>query len=528
MSDTASEPCKGEAHVPPEDRDGEIRALYTDLARNPNNDFGWSKGKGNARTLGYERSWLDRFPDPVWESSAGVGNPFALGAIHGGETVVEFGCGAGADTCVAALLVGEAGRVIAIDLTPAMVEKTRANVSLAGFNNVTVFEGDMAEPMLPEAIADVVISNGSINLSPRKACVLKQAFRVLKPGGRVYVADMVRDPSSQPSPDRGCVTKGPTATWANCVAGTVSPNEFLDALTKAGFQEAEFVGMTGYRTSPQTVGALFRAQKPVLSRNPAKKPLQELSPQEIQAAVADRYGEVATAPGQKFNFPVGRAFAESVGYDAAQLDRLPRGIWESFTGAGNPQPFVDAQPGETVLDLGCGAGLDLYLYAKKVGSSGKLYGLDLSPAMLDKARSNLSTSGVTNVDWLLAPADAIPLPDRSVDLVTANGIYNLSPDKDAVMREVARVLKPGGRTIFAEIVLKSALPVEVRREIDDWFRCIGGALVQHDFLERLERNGLIHPQVLWIGRNARTGHPLSLSAVIRAERNHSTPQPQKE
>lgn len=251
---------------------------------------------------------------------------------------------------------------------------------------------------------------------------------------------------------------------------------------------------------------------------PISKPLQAYTSEEIKLAVADRYGRVATAPGEKFNFPVGRRFAESVGYKAAVLDRLPQGLWESFTGAGNPHPFVDAQPGEAVLDLGCGAGLDLCLYAKKVGPAGKLFGLDLSEAMLDKARRNFEEAGIANVEWLLASSDAIPLPDNSVDLVTANGIYNLSPDKEAVMREVARVLKPGGRTIFAEIVLKSELPVEVRREIDDWFRCIGGALVKEDFLKRLERNGLSRPRVLWLGRNARTGHELSLSAVIRAEK----------
>lgn len=248
------------------------------------------------------------------------------------------------------------------------------------------------------------------------------------------------------------------------------------------------------------------------------KSLSQHSPEEIKAAVAERYGMVATTPGQKFNFPVGRTFAESVGYDATLLDRLPRGMWESFTGAGNPQSFVDAQPGESVLDLGCGAGLDLYLYAQKVGPTGRLYGLDLSQAMLDKTRDNLAAVGIENVEWLQAPADAIPLPDNSVDLVTANGIYNLSPDKDAVMREVARVLRPGGRTVFAEIVLKSELPSEVRCEISDWFRCIGGALVQQDFLDRLELNGLTKPRVLWLGRNARTGHELSLSAVIRAEK----------
>lgn len=248
------------------------------------------------------------------------------------------------------------------------------------------------------------------------------------------------------------------------------------------------------------------------------KPLAEHSSEEIKAAVASRYGLVASAPGEKFDFPVGRKFAESVGYLPEVLDRLPPGMWESFTGAGNPQAFVDAKPGETLLDLGCGAGLDLYLYAQKIGPTKKLFGLDLARPMLDKASNNLAAVGIFNVEWLNAPADDIPLPDNSVDLVTANGIYNLSPDKEAVMREVARVLKPGGRTVFAEIVLKSELPHEIRREITDWFRCIGGALVQQNFLSRMQSHGLAHPQVLWLGRNARTGHELSVCAVVRAEK----------
>lgn len=248
------------------------------------------------------------------------------------------------------------------------------------------------------------------------------------------------------------------------------------------------------------------------------KLLSDHSSQEIKSAVAERYALVASAPDQKFNFPVGRKFAESLGYESTVLDRLPTGMWESFTGAGNPQAFVDAKPGERLLDLGCGAGLDLYLYSQRIGPTGRLFGLDLAKPMLEKAESNLSALGVRNVEWLHASADAIPLPDASVDLVTANGIYNLSPDKDAVMREVTRVLKPGGRTIFAEIVLKKELHENIRRDISDWFRCIGGALLEHDFLDRMTSSGLRDPRVLWEGRNARTGHENSVCAIIRAEK----------
>ncbi|MBI2824056.1 MAG: aminotransferase class V-fold PLP-dependent enzyme [Planctomycetia bacterium] len=247
------------------------------------------------------------------------------------------------------------------------------------------------------------------------------------------------------------------------------------------------------------------------------KPLANMTGEEIMAAVSERYGQVAQSPRAKFNFPVGRAFAESVGYDAPLLARLPDGLSESFAGAGNPQPFVDARLGETVLDLGCGAGLDVYHYARAVGSKGKVYGLDSSEAMLRKAKENLRTAGI-DVILLRARANQIPLPAASVDLVTANGIFNLSPDKDAVIREVARVLKPSGRTIFAEILAKEDLPGDMRRDLNDWFRCIGGALTKEAMFERLRRAGLADPQVLWLGRNARTGHPLSICAVIRAER----------
>lgn len=241
-----------------------------------------------------------------------------------------------------------------------------------------------------------------------------------------------------------------------------------------------------------------------------------MTPEEIKAAVKEKYSQVATVPDTDFNFPVGRAFAESVGYPKALLDQLPASMWESFTGAGNPQPVVDAKPGETLLDLGCGAGLDLYLYARAVGPTGKCYGVDISEAMVAKARENMRKLGIANVEILVGHSDNIALPDASVDIVASNGIYNLSPRKEPVMREVFRVLKPGGRTIFAEVILKSALPEEMRKNVKDWFRCIGGALPEPDFLTLMGKVGFERIEVPAKGRNARTGHELALCANIRA------------
>ncbi|MBI5789150.1 MAG: metalloregulator ArsR/SmtB family transcription factor [Candidatus Schekmanbacteria bacterium] len=246
------------------------------------------------------------------------------------------------------------------------------------------------------------------------------------------------------------------------------------------------------------------------------KPLLQMSEEEIKLAVAERYSQVAQNPQAKFNFPVGRKFAESVGYPPELLSSLPEGMWQSFTGAGNPQAYVDVRAGECLLDLGCGAGLDLYLYARKVGKSGRLYGLDLSEAMLSKAQANLTALGIENCHFISAPADRIPLEAGSMDIVTSNGIYNLSPNKEAVLREVFRVLKPGGRTIFSEVVLSAPLPEEVRKNINDWFRCIGGAMPEAGFLELMHRVGFVRAEVLHKERNARCGHQLAICANIKA------------
>jgi len=246
------------------------------------------------------------------------------------------------------------------------------------------------------------------------------------------------------------------------------------------------------------------------------KSLSEMTQDEIKEAVKIRYSEVAKTPNTKFNFPVGRVFAEGVGYPKDVLDRLPPPLYESFTGAGNPQQYVDAQKGETLLDIGCGAGLDIYFYAEKIGSIGKLYGLDISPEMIDKAARNLTSLEIKNFEPLCCHSDDIKLSDSSVDIVTSNGIYNLSPDKESVLKEVFRVLRPGGRTVFSEIVLKASLDEEIRKNINDWFRCIGGALTESGFITLMSKVGFEKIEILSKSRNARTGHKLAICANIRA------------
>jgi ubiquinone/menaquinone biosynthesis C-methylase UbiE len=247
-----------------------------------------------------------------------------------------------------------------------------------------------------------------------------------------------------------------------------------------------------------------------------RKELKDMTASEIKEAVRNKYAQVAVDPKKEQNFPVGKGFAESVGYPKFLLDTLPDSLTESFSGVNYPPSFAEMKKGDVVLDIGCGAGLDLYIASQIVGPDGRVIGIDIADEMVEKAKDNMEKVGVTNVDVRRAHSDDIPIEDNSVDVVTSNGIYNLSPDKGAVFREAYRVLKPGGKIAFSEIVLKRELEVEVRKSIDDWFRCIGGALTEKSFLTLMKKVGFVNVKVLSKGRNARTRHKLAMFANITA------------
>ena len=202
----------------------------------------------------------------------------------------------------------------------------------------------------------------------------------------------------------------------------------------------------------------------------ASPPLASLSPQDIRSAVADRYGQVATDPAGSFNFPVGRDFALAVGYPPPTLAAVPDEAVRSFAGVTHYHGRTALQPGETVLDLGCGAGLDALLAARAVGPSGRVFAIDYSAEMVALARANATAANVPNVQVERATVEALPLADNTVDLAQANGVFNLSPEKDRAVREVWRVLRPGGRLVAAEIALHQEVADRERATLQDWFR----------------------------------------------------------
>jgi SAM-dependent methyltransferase len=176
-------------------------------------------------------------------------------------------------------------------------------------------------------------------------------------------------------------------------------------------------------------------------------------------------------------------------YDKKQTGELPETAVLASLGCGNPTALAQLNPGETVLDLGSGGGIDVLLSAKRVGPAGKAYGLDMTDEMLALARENQRKAGVTNVEFLKGEIENIPLPDASVDVIISNCVINLSADKDRVLREAFRVLKPGGRFAVSDVVVRGEVPAEVRRNIELWAGCIAGALEENEYRSKLTAAG---------------------------------------
>ena len=194
----------------------------------------------------------------------------------------------------------------------------------------------------------------------------------------------------------------------------------------------------------------------------------EVDSDALRAQVTEKYTEIANEPEKGAHFHTGKSLAMMVGYPESIIDSLPAGTVESFAGTGNPFSMGELKPGETVLDLGCGAGFDSLIAARQVGASGRVISIDMTPAMLDKARVGASEAGLSNVEFHEAYAESLPVPDESVDVVISNGVINLCPDKMAVMAEINRVLKPGGRIQIGDMLVHKAVPDDAKADIDLW------------------------------------------------------------
>ncbi len=223
--------------------------------------------------------------------------------------------------------------------------------------------------------------------------------------------------------------------------------------------------------------------------------MRKLRPR-IFKAVQELYTKVATEPGKGFHFPSGKAAALHLGYTENELVSIPETAYESFAGVGKPFEAGAIKRGETVLDVGAGAGTDTLLASQMVGPAGNVIAVDMTDAMLDKLKANASRINATNIVFIKANAEKLKLPENSVDLVISNGVINLVPNKNAAFREMYRALKPGGRIQIADIVLHRDIPAKSRNNPQLWAECIVGAELETDYLAKIRGAGFQEIEVI--------------------------------
>lgn len=227
-----------------------------------------------------------------------------------------------------------------------------------------------------------------------------------------------------------------------------------------------------------------------------------MSEPNIQEVVRQKYGEVAKRASSGGSACCGGG-AQLMGcdpitknlYSDAEKSALPEKAVAASLGCGNPTALARLRPGEVVLDLGSGGGIDVILSAKRVGPTGKAYGLDMTDEMLSLAHENQKKAGITNVEFLKGAIENIPLPDNTVDVIISNCVINLTADKDRVLAEAFRVLKPGGRFAISDVVVRGSVPADIRKSMELWVGCIAGALEENEYRQKLARAGFESIQV---------------------------------
>ena len=219
--------------------------------------------------------------------------------------------------------------------------------------------------------------------------------------------------------------------------------------------------------------------------------------QDVKQQVKEVYGKAALQAAQGGRASCGEATSSADDpitshlYAEDQITGIPLEAIAASLGCGNPTALAQLNPGETVLDLGSGGGIDVFLSARRVGPTGTVYGLDMTDEMLDLARENQRKAGIENVEFLKGEMEDIPLPDNSVDVIISNCVINLSADKDRVLSEALRVLRPDGRLAVSDIVVRGEIPAQIQRHVELWIGCIAGVLEEHEYRTKLAQAGFV-------------------------------------
>lgn len=433
-------------------------------------------------------------------------------------TVADVGCGTG---FLAAGLAPLVRRVYALDASPAMLEGARRN--LAAFANLVYLPADGSALPLSDASVDVALANMYLHHCPDPAAAIRELARILRPGGRLVITDLDRHTHEWMRTEMADAWLGferaEVKAWLRA-AGLV--NVLVDSTDQsccasAQSQEAEGaeIGVFVATGARPVIGAraAVQANYAALAQGAAGccaagDPGRETTagatccvPAVVQAEFT---ADIPLSPGAMPSAaPAAAEITWQTGYTAEELAAAPAQAAELALGCGNPTALASLRPGEVVVDIGSGAGIDAFFAAQRVGPTGRVIGVDMTPAMIERATRAAAAGGLSNVEFRLGGAEAMPVADETADVILSNCVINLCEDKGRVFEEAYRVLKKGGRLAISDMVTDAPLPLHLRSDPAAWAGCVSGALTEREYLALVRAAGFREVQA---ARSLSAGH----------------------
>jgi len=396
-------------------------------------------------------------------------------------TVADVGAGTGFVSAGLAPLVKQ---VYVLDGSPAMLAIARKNLS--GLGNVIFQQADGASLPLPDASLDAVFANMYLHHTPDPLAAIHEITRVLKPGGRLVITDMDSHLHAWLKDEMADVWQGfECAQMRSWLEQADLVNIIVDHTGQSCHAEKETTSITD--SAGRTVEiSIFLA---VGSKRVAGA--REVVQADYGAAALNNTGCCTPGNGSLLdliNMDILDVQFNPI-YTPVEQQSVPKEAADLALGCGNPTAMAALQPGEVVLDIGSGAGMDAFLSAKQVGPTGKVIGVDMTPAMLERAHRGASNSGLQQVEFRQGQAEALPVEDASVDVIISNCVINLTEDKGLVFREAYRVLKPGGRLEVSDMVADNSFPPDLRANPGAWPGCVYGALPEQEYMDLVAQAG---------------------------------------
>ncbi len=411
--------------------------------------------------------------------------------------VADIGTGTGFVAAGLAPLVRE---VYAVDASPAMLEAARRN--LGTFGNVTYRVADGAALPFEDGSLDAIFANMYLHHCPDPQAAIAEMVRVLRPGGRLAITDLDRHDHewmrTEMADEWLGFDRGQVRSWlrgaglVNVIVDCTGQSCRADSPTDASTERADvsiFVATGSRRVSGAREAVQANYGAIAARAGCGCSPGTPASGSDMAAAPASSACCSSSNAMELVDVAPREVVLYDTGYTPEQLAEVPAEAVSLSLGCGNPIAMASLRPGEVVLDIGSGAGIDAFYAAKRVGPQGRVLGLDMTPAMIERARRSAQAAGLHNVEFRLGQAEAMPIEDGTVDLILSNCVINLAEDKGKVFEEAYRVLKAGGRLSISDVVTAGPLPMSVRSDAQMWAGCVNGALPQQEYLDLVKQAG---------------------------------------